>query len=118
LTRWAAGDRDTSGQVSTGEFALQGMAKVGDGELKLAEASGELSGTKFRGDLRFQGGARSLIELSLDSDRLDLREMIGDGPIWRSWTPETPTRKTSGRHKLRLPTSRICSPNFATTTCA
>ena len=93
LTRWAAGDRDTSGQVSTGEFALQGMAKVGDGELKLAEASGELSGTKFRGDLRFQGGARSLIELSLDSDRLDLREMIGDGPIWRSWMPETPTAK-------------------------
>jgi uncharacterized protein involved in outer membrane biogenesis len=91
LTRWAAGDRDTSGQVSTGEFTLQGMAKVGDGELKLAEASGELSGTKFRGDLRFQGGARSLIELSLDSDRLDLREMIGDGPIWRSWMPETPT---------------------------
>jgi hypothetical protein len=91
LTRWAAGDRDTSGQVSIGEFTLQGMAKVGDGELKLAEASGELSGTKFRGDLRFQGGARSLIELSLDSDRLDLREMIGDGPIWRSWMPETPT---------------------------
>jgi AsmA family/AsmA-like C-terminal region len=91
LTRWAAGDRDTSGQVSTGEFTLQGIAKVGDGELKLAEASGELSGTKFRGDLRFQGGARSLIELSLDSDRLDLREMIGDGPIWRSWMPETPT---------------------------
>jgi len=91
LTRWAAGDRDTSGQVSTGEFSLQGMAKVGDGELKLAEATGELSGTKFRGDLRFQGGARSLIELSLDSDRLDLRDMIGDGPIWRSWMPEVPT---------------------------
>jgi uncharacterized protein involved in outer membrane biogenesis len=91
LTRWAAGDRDTSGQVSTGEFSLQGMAKVGDGELKLAEATGELSGTKFRGDLRFQGGARSLIELSLDSDRLDLRDMIGDGPIWRSWMPEVST---------------------------
>ena len=91
LTRWAAGDRDTSGQVSTGEFSLQGMAEVGDGELRLAEATGELSGTKFRGDLRFQGGARSLIELSLDSDRLDLRDMIGDRPIWRSWMPEAST---------------------------
>ena len=88
LTRWAAGDRDSSGQVSTGDFTLQGMAKVGDGELELAEASGELSGTKFRGDLRFQGGERSLIELTLDSDRLDLRDMIGDGPIWRSWMPD------------------------------
>jgi uncharacterized protein involved in outer membrane biogenesis len=91
LTRWAAGDRDSTGQVSTGDFTLQGMAKIGDGELKLAEASGELSGTKFRGDLRFQGGERSLIELSLDSDRLDLRDMIGDGPIWRSWMPEAST---------------------------
>jgi hypothetical protein len=88
LTRWAAGDRDTSGQVSTGDFSLAGMAKIGDGELRLAEASGELSGTKFRGDLHLQGGQRSLIELSLDSDRLDLRDMIGDGPIWRTWMPE------------------------------
>ena len=33
--------------------------------------------------MRLQGGERRLIEVNLDSDRLDLREMIGEGPIWR-----------------------------------
>jgi len=87
MTRWAAGDRDMSGQASMGDFTLEANATIGDGELRLADASGELSATKFRGDLRYQGGERNLIELTLDSDRLDLREVIGDGPIWRAWLP-------------------------------
>ncbi len=84
LTRWAAGDRDMTGQ-SVGDFSLSAFATIGDGELKLADAQGELSDTKFSGRLRYQGGKKNLIEVSLDSDRLDLREMLGDGPIWRSW---------------------------------
>jgi uncharacterized protein involved in outer membrane biogenesis len=87
MTRWAVGDRDVSGQASMGDFTLEANATIGDGELRLADATGELSATKFRGDLRYQGGARNLIELTLDSDRLDLREVIGDGPIWRAWLP-------------------------------
>ena len=87
LTRWAAGDRDMSGQASVGDFTFMANATIGDGELKLAGAEGELSGTKFRGALRLQGGERRLIEISLDSDRLDLREVIGEGPLWRSWLP-------------------------------
>ena len=91
LTRWAAGDRDMSGQASVGDFSFMADAIVGDGELKLADASGELSGTKFRGGLRLQGGARRLVELNLDSDRLDLREVIGEGPLWGSWLPSSGT---------------------------
>jgi uncharacterized protein involved in outer membrane biogenesis len=87
LTRWAAGDRDMSGQASTGDFAFMADAVVGDGKLELANASGELSGTKFRGGLHLQGGERRQIELNLDSDRLDLREVIGEGPLWRFWLP-------------------------------
>jgi len=85
LTRWAAGDRDMSGQASIGDFTVMANASIGDGELNLADASGELSGNKFRGGLRLHGGERPLIELTLDSDRLDLREMIGDGSLWQSW---------------------------------
>jgi hypothetical protein len=33
-----------------------------------------------------------VIAVDLDSDRLDLRELIGEGPIWRSWLPASPTK--------------------------
>ena len=85
LTRWAAGDRGMTGQASVGDFSLSAFATVGDGELKLADALGEVSDTKFRGRLHYQGGNKNLIEVSLDSDRLDLREVLGDGPIWGTW---------------------------------
>ncbi len=89
LTRWAAGDRDMSGQASIGDFTFTANATIGDGELNLAEATGELSGTKFRGGLRLHGGDRPMIELTLDSDRLDLREVLGEGPLWQSWLPSS-----------------------------
>ncbi len=91
LTRWAIGDRDMSGQATTGDFSFMANATIGDGKLDLADASGELSGTKFHGGLRMQGGERRLIELNLDSDRLDLREVIGEGPLWQSWLPSSGT---------------------------
>jgi hypothetical protein len=91
LTRWAVGDRDVSGQASAGDFSLMANATIGDGELTLADVSGELSGTKFHGGLRLHGGERRLIELNLDSDRLDVRDMIGDGPLWQSWLPSSGT---------------------------
>lgn len=87
LTRWAVGDRDMSGQASPGDFSFTANAMIGDGALTLADASGEVSGTRFGGALRLQGGERRLIELNLDSDRLDLREVLGEGPLWRAWLP-------------------------------
>ncbi len=92
LTRWAAGDRDVSGQASVGDFSIVANAAVGDGTLQLADVSGELSGTKFRGGLSLKGGERRVIAVDLDSDRLDLRELIGEGPIWRSWLPAAQTK--------------------------
>ncbi len=105
LTRWAAGDRDMTGQASVGDFSLSAFATVGDGELKLADAQGELSDTKFSGRLHYQGGKKNLIELSLDSDRLDLREMLGDGPIWRSWL-------SAGGNTMAAPEQNSADPNL------
>ena len=91
LTRWAVGDRDVSGQATAGDFSFSANATIGDGALVLADASGELSGTKFHGGLHLQGGERRLIELTLDSDRLDLREVVGEGPLWQAWLPSADT---------------------------
>ena len=101
LTRWAAGDREMSGRASAGEFALSALLTIGDGELKLADANGEVSDTKFRGLLNYQAGDTNLIEVTLESDRLDLREMLGDGPIWSAWLSangeETAPSEDSGK---------------------
>ncbi len=99
LTRWAVGDRDVSGQASVGDFSFMANATIGDGELKLADASGELSGTKFRGGLRLQGGERPLIELNLDSDRLDLREVMGEGSLWQFWAPSSANSEAAATDK-------------------
>lgn len=87
LLRWVAGDRDMSGQASVGAFSLDANATLGHGDLKLDGASGELSGTKFSGALHYRGGDQRLIDLVLDSDRLDLREVMGESAAWRSWLP-------------------------------
>ena len=87
LLRWAAGDRDLSGQTAAGDFALSGDVTLGNGKLQLGKAEGELSGTKFRGDLTYQGGEQRFIALELDSDRLDLREVLGGEVAWRAWLP-------------------------------
>ena len=96
LTRWAAGDRDMSGQASVGDFTFMANATIGDGELNLVDATGELSGTKFRGGLHLHGGDRPMIELTLDSDRLDLREVIGEGSLWQSWLPSSGKDNAAG----------------------
>ncbi len=92
LTRWAAGDREMSGQATIGKFALAAQATIGDGVLALEQASGELSDTKFSGSLRYSGGDKRVIDLALDSDRLDLRDLLGGDEAWRSWLPASPTQ--------------------------
>ena len=95
LARWAAGDRDMSGQVTVGAFTLSAKATIGSGDLKLEDASGELSGTKFSGALHYRGGEQRVIDLTLDSDRLDLREVLGDSAAWRSWLPDSDAKLPS-----------------------
>ena len=121
LSRWGSGDRDVSSQASMGNFTFLANATVGDGELTLADGEGELSDTKFRGSFRLKGGERSLIELSLDSDKLDLRELLGEGPIWQSWlpmpAPAAPAKEdTAARIRAepsRAAPRRRCARDFA-----
>jgi uncharacterized protein involved in outer membrane biogenesis len=105
LLRWAAGGRDMSGQASVGAFALNANATLGHGDLKLDGASGELSGTKFSGALHYRGGDQRLIDLALDSDRLDLREVMGDNAAWRSWLPASAAKPQHGAAAPDLLTS-------------
>ena len=88
LVRWAAGARDMSGQATAGAFTFSAKTVVGGGDLKLEDASGELSGTKFIGALHYRGGEHRVVDLTLDSDRLDLREVLGESAAWQSWLPD------------------------------
>ena len=88
LVRWAAGARDMSGQATAGAFTFSAKTVIGGGDLKLEDASGELSGTKFGGALHYRGGEHRVVDLTLDSDRLDLREVLGESAAWQSWLPD------------------------------
>ena len=88
LVRWAAGARDMSGQATVGAFTFSAKTVIGGGDLKLEDASGELSGTKFSGALHYRGGEHRVVDLVLDSDRLDLREVMGESAAWQSWLPD------------------------------
>ncbi len=94
LTRWAAGDREMSAQASIGKFALAADATIGGGDLALDQATGELSDTKFSGALRYHGGEKRVIDLNLDSDRLDLREVLGGDVAWSSFLPTSAKPET------------------------
>ena len=83
--RWAAGDRGITGQAFVGDFSLAADAKIGDGEVRLANAKGAVSGTAFGGSFLHQAGDTNRIDIDLTSDRLDLREVLGDEPIWSAW---------------------------------
>ena len=88
LARWAAGDSEMSAQATVGAFTLSAMTTIGAGDLKLENASGELSDTKFSGALHYRGGDQRVVDLTLDSDRLDLREVMGESAAWRDWLPD------------------------------
>ncbi|MGB6968023.1 MAG: AsmA family protein, partial [Methyloceanibacter sp.] len=105
LVRWAAGDREMSGQAAVGAFTLAATATIGGGDLKLDQANGELSGTKFSGALHYRGGEQRLVDLVLDSDRLDLREVMGENAAWRSWLPAAATKQKDGAPQPDLLTS-------------
>ena len=87
LARWASGDRDISAQTSVGAFTLAADTTLGGGDLKLENASGALSDTKFTGAFTYRDGDKPAIDLAVDSDRLDLKEVLGEDVAWRSWLP-------------------------------
>src|SRR6476660_1800568 len=93
LARWSAGDREMSGQATVGAFTLSAKTTLGAGNLMLDDASGELSGTKFSGTLHYRGGERRVVDLTLDSDRLDLREVMGESAAWRNWLPDSDAKQ-------------------------
>ncbi|MEM7192767.1 MAG: AsmA family protein, partial [Pseudomonadota bacterium] len=85
LTRWAAGDSAMTGQSFTGDFSLAANARIGEGELALGDARGAVSGTDFTGGLVYRRGDVNIVRLDFQSDRLDLRDMLGDEPLWGTW---------------------------------
>ncbi len=87
FVRWAAGDRDLSGQTAVGAFSLSGQLRAGGGDFELKDAKGEVSGTLFAGSLHYVGGEQRLIDIAFDSDRLDLREVLGEKFSWATWLP-------------------------------
>jgi uncharacterized protein involved in outer membrane biogenesis len=105
LARWASGDRDMSAQTSVGAFTLAANTALGGGDLKLENASGELSGTKFTGSFSYRGGDKPAIDIALDSDRLDLKDVLGEDVAWRSWLPVAGKRQDSAGAKESLAAS-------------
>lgn len=94
LTRWLAGGGNVSAQGSMGDFTLAADATIGPDHIKLDHATGVMNDTKFSGALDYRGGAEPAIEVSLDSDRLDLHAILGDDASWRSLLPGSATSDT------------------------
>ncbi|HEY8275998.1 MAG TPA: AsmA family protein [Methyloceanibacter sp.] len=105
LARWASGDRDISTQTGVGVFTLAADTTLGGGNLKLENASGELSDTKFTGSFTYLGGAKPAVDVALDSDRLDLKNVLGEDVAWRSWLPVAGKKQDSAGSKESLAAS-------------
>lgn len=90
LTRWAAGDRGLAGQTTTGNFSLQADAELSPESVALSDIDGSISGTHFGGMLRYRGSDEPALDLALKSERLDLREVVGEGGLARLWTGKPP----------------------------
>lgn len=100
LTRWAVGDRALADQAtSTGSFSLKAHAMLAPNEIRLAGVKGALSGTEFGGAMRYRGGAKPLLQLSLNSDRLDLRDVLGKQASLDAWLPQPSSVKKPGAKK-------------------
>ena len=82
LARWAAGDREMSGQATVGAFTLSAKTTLGAGNLMLDDATGELSGTKFSGALHYRGGERRIVDLTLAQiEAVAVECQIDDAPL-------------------------------------
>ncbi|MFD0987720.1 AsmA family protein [Methyloligella solikamskensis] len=98
LTRWAAGDRDLAGQTTTGNFSLKADAELSPESIALSDINGSISGTEFGGVLRYRAGDEPELDLALESERLDLREVMGEGGIARLWSGK-PEQSSEGEGK-------------------
>jgi hypothetical protein len=99
VTRWALGDRELAGQASSGAFSLAANVSIAPADIQLANVKGALSGTSFSGALRYHDGERPSLYATLDSNRLDLRDLIGEPGSWSLWSKTSPgsgEKRTTG----------------------
>lgn len=93
LTRWVAGDRELAGQTTTGNFSLHADAELSPESVALSDIDGSISGTEFGGILRYRAGDEPALDLALQSERLDLREVMGEGGLSRLWSGSPPAKE-------------------------
>lgn len=77
LLRWAA---PSLGAVDAGDaprFSLNGGVTLGSDKIAFKNAKGQLGDSTFSGNLIYDFGEASQLQLSLDSERLDLRRVFG-----------------------------------------
>ncbi|MEG6509141.1 AsmA family protein [Methyloligella sp. 2.7D] len=83
VTRWAIGERGFAGPVASEGFSVAADAQIAADDIQLSAIKGEVSGTGFGGALRFHSGDKRVLYLTLDSNRLDLRDVMGEGGVWQ-----------------------------------
>lgn len=105
LLRWAA---PSLGAVDAGDaprFSLNGGVTLGAGKIIFKDAKGQLGDSSFSGDLTYDYGEASQLQLSLTSERLDLRNVFGgrdpmaaqhnEAGSWTAKTENAPPAKAS-----------------------
>jgi uncharacterized protein involved in outer membrane biogenesis len=100
LLRWAA---PSLGAVDAGDaqhFSLNSQVTLGSEKIAFKGAKGELGESAFSGDLVYDFGAASQVVLTLESERLDLRQLFGKQEPTpavggETWNPKTEETKTS-----------------------
>lgn len=77
LLRWAGVEGDANAVTQQGEFSLEGQMSLGPERFSLNEAKGDLLGSAFKGSIDYNGGKDSALAVSLQSDRMDLAQVLG-----------------------------------------
>ena len=77
LLRWAGVETDASVVTQQGDFSLQGDVNIQPKKFQLNEASGNLFGSVFEGNLDYSSDTDSKLAVNLKSERLDLARLLG-----------------------------------------
>lgn len=86
LLRWAVPSLGAVDAGNAPRFSLNGNMALTAQKIEFKGAKGELGDSTFSGDLVYDYGAASQLVLSLQSERLDLRNVFGDGDLVSSAT--------------------------------
>jgi len=74
--KWSGGFKDDANPALAKNFALKGKVSLNGHEFRIGEAAGELGSSALTGHLQYAFADRGALSLSIESDRLDLREVI------------------------------------------